>query len=96
MRNIIEISTKILEVSKDTQAGLISPITYEDIVDCRETVKWDRDLLLTHICREFQYDLDWGERLVTTNKRSYDIEEFLLKFISNGRRALKNQQYITL
>jgi hypothetical protein len=96
MRNIIEISTKILEVSKDIQVGIVPNITYEDILDCKDITVIDRDLLLVKLCKDFGYELLWNEKLVITNKKSYDMQEFLLKLISNGRRYLKQQNYITL
>jgi hypothetical protein len=96
MKNTIEISEKILKVSKDIQGGLIPNITYDDIVSSTEITKIDRDILLVQLCLEFGYDLDWDEKLVITNKKAYDMQEFLLKLISNGRRYLKQQNYITL
>jgi hypothetical protein len=96
MKNVIEISEKILNVSKDIQCGLIPNITYDDIVDSTEITKIDRDILLVQLCNDFGYELLWDEKLVITNKKAYDLQEFLLKLISNGRRYLKNQNYITL
>jgi hypothetical protein len=96
MKNVIEINEKVLEVAKDIQVGLVPNIKYEDILDCNDITVIDRDLLLVKLCNDFGYDLDWDEKLVITNKKAYDMQEFLLKLISNGRRYLKQQNYITL
>ena len=52
----------------------------------------DRDFLLIGLAGILNIEIDWDDNLVITDKKAYNTNEFLIKFISKGRKVLyKNQ-----
>ncbi len=94
MRNDITISKEIIEISLEAQIGIRTDKTYKDLEG--KMVTMDKDILMVYVCSELGYDLDWEESIVVTNKGYYNKEEFMIKFMSNGRKALKGIGYETL
>lgn len=95
MKNDITISKSILKASIDAQLGkeveLIIPTDY----DSTDSLQYDKHLLLLTLQMYLEFSIDWSENIITTSKRSYNIEEFMIKFISNGRKAGYKQERIT-
>lgn len=96
MKNTIQISTDIIQVSISIQGGLIPDITLKDLIDKDNYLIVDKDVLLESIVKQLGYKLDWEENIIETNKGYYNTQEFLIKLISNGRKYLKKLPYQTL
>ena len=57
----------------------------------------DRDFLLIGLAGILNIEIDWYDNLVITDKKAYNTNEFLIKFLSIGRKVLyKNQVGETL
>ena len=92
MKNIIQIDTKILKASIDTQ--LKKEVTMIDIPNFmnEDVMTVDRDFLLMNLAGILNIEIDWDDNLVITDKKAYNTNEFLIKMLAIGRKVLyKNQ-----
>ena len=92
MKNTIQIDRKILKASIDTQ--LKKEVEMIDIPDLmnEDIMIIDRDMLLIGLTGILNIELDWDDNLVITDKKAYNTNEFLIKLLASGRKALyKNQ-----
>lgn len=96
MKNTIQLDRKILKASIDTQ--LKKEVKMIDIPNFmnEDVMIIDRDLLLIGLSSMLNIELDWEDNLVITNKKAYNTNEFLIKFISNGRNKLYKGIDITI
>ena len=92
MKNTIQIDTKILKASIDTQ--LKKEVTMIDIPNFmnEDVMTIDRDFLLMGLAEILNIEIDWDDNLVITDKKAYNTNEFLIKMLAIGRKVLyKNQ-----
>ena len=97
MKNTIQIDRKILKASIDTQ--LKKEVTMINIPNFmnEDIMTVDRDFLLMGLAGILNIEIDWDDNLVITDKKAYNTNEFLIKFLSIGRKVLyKNQVGETL
>ena len=96
MKNSIQLDRKILKASIDTQ--LKKEVEMIDIPNfMNEDIMFiDRDFLLIGLSSMLNIEIDWEDNLVITNKKAYNTNEFLIKFISNGRNKLYKGIDITI
>lgn len=96
MKNTIQIDRQILKASIDTQ--LKKEVTMKDIPLLMNEDIWivDRDFLLLGLSSILNVEIDWDDNLVITDKKAYNTNEFLIKFISNGRNKLYKGIDITI
>ena len=96
MKNTIQLDRKILKASIDTQ--LKKEVTMVDLPNImnEDIMIIDRDLLLIGLSSILNIELDWDDNLVITDKKAYNTNEFLIKFISNGRNKLYKGIDITI
>ena len=96
MKNAIQIDRKILKASIDTQ--LKKEVEMIDIPNFmnEDIMIIDRDFLLMGLTEILKFEIDWEDNLVITDKKAYNTNEFLIKFISNGRNKLYKGINITI
>lgn len=92
MKNTIQIDRKILKASIDTQLKKeVEMIDIPNIMN-ENIMIIDRDFLLMGLAEILNIEIDWEDNLVITDKKAYNTNEFLIKFLSIGRKVLyKNQ-----
>ena len=88
MKNTIQIDRKILKASIDVQLSKkVEMIDVPNIMN-EDVMTIDRDFLLIGLAGILNIEIDWYDNLVITDKKAYNTNEFLIKFISNGRNKL--------
>lgn len=97
LKNTIQIDRKILKASIDVQLKKeVEMIDLPDIMN-EDIMTVDRDFLLMGLAGILNIEIDWEDNLVITDKKAYNTNEFLIKFLSIGRKVLyKNQVGETL
>ena len=92
MKNTIQIDTKILKASIDTQLKKeVEMIDIPNIMN-EDIMIIDRDFLLMGLAEILNIEIDWDDNLVITDKKAYNTNEFLIKMLAIGRKVLyKNQ-----
>ena len=88
MKNTIQIDRKILKASIDVQLSKkVEMINIPEFMN-EDVMTVDRDFLLMNLAGILNIEIDWYDNLVITDKKAYNTNEFLIKFISNGRNKL--------
>ena len=96
MKNTIQIDRQILKASIYAQLKKeVGTINVPDLMS-EDTITLDRDMLLIGLSSILNIELDWDDNLVITDKKAYNTNEFLIKFISNGRNKLYKGIDITI
>ena len=91
MKNTISISKTILDASIKVQLGeIIEKIKPKELIDLEDISTVDRDLLLMFLENILGIKVIYENRntLIETKKKIYTADEFLIKFLSNGRKEL--------
>ena len=88
LKNTIQIDTKILKASIDTQ--LKKEVTMINIPNFmnEDIMTVDRDFLLMGLAGVLNFEIDWEDNLVITDKKAYNTNEFIIKLLTNGRNKL--------
>ena len=88
MKNIIQIDRKILKAGIDVQLSKkVEMINIPEFMN-EDVMTIDRDFLLMGLAGILNIEIDWDDNLVITDKKAYNTNEFLIKFISSGRNKL--------
>ena len=92
MKNTIQIDRKILKASIDVQ--LKKEVEMIDIPNFmnEDVMTIDRDFLLIGLAEILNIEIDWDDNLVITDKKAYNTNEFLIKMLASGRKALYKGQ----
>lgn len=91
MKNTINISKTILDASIKVQLGEnVEKIEPKEMIDLDDISIVDRDLLLIFLKNILGIKVIYEDRntLIETKKKIYTANEFLIKFLSNGRKEL--------
>ena len=87
MKNTIQIDRKILKASIDVQLSKkVEMIDIPNIMN-EDIMIIDRDFLLMGLAGILNIEIDWEDNLVITDKKAYNTNEFLIKFLSIGRKV---------
>ena len=92
MKNAIQIDRKILKASIDTQLKKEVPIIDIPNFMNEDIMFIDRDFLLIGLAGILDVEIDWEDNLVITDKKAYNTNEFLIKLLASGRKALYKGQ----